>query len=64
MKALSQPHHVVTERHVPADLPRVATLTVLPLVERVPAPPLCASELEFLNAPEARQIRVDRPAES
>ena len=64
LKSLSQPHHAVTKGEVSADLPRVATLTVLPLVERVPAPPLRASELEFLNAPDARQIRVDRPARS
>ena len=64
LKALSQPHHAVTKGEVPADLPRVTTLTVLPLVERVPAPPLRASEMEFLNAPDARQIRVDRPARS
>ena len=64
LKALSQPDHVLTKGDVPANLPRVATLTVLPMVERVPAPPLRASELEFLNAPDARQIRIDRPAGS
>src|SRR5262245_9912721 len=47
----------------PAELPQVANLTVLPL-ERAPAPPLLASDLEFLNAPEAHQVGVDRPAGS
>jgi hypothetical protein len=54
-----------TSGHAPAELPRVAALTVLPLVERAPAPPpLLASDLEFLKASETRQLRVDRPAGS
>jgi len=51
----------------PAELPQVATLKVLPLADRLPGPapaPLRAAELEFVGAPEARQMRVDRPAGS
>jgi hypothetical protein len=47
-----------------AELPHVAALTVLPLIERVPAPPLRPSDLDFLNAPEPRQMRADHPTGS
>ena len=45
----------------PAEVPHVTKLNVRSLVERVPAPtPLRTSDLEFLNAHDARQMRGDR----